>query len=165
MLKKYWINILLIVLSFLILVAVGVSLYNIYGRDDQHIIKLNIDDGDSYALEFDDLALLPGEESNYTLAVKSGKSQKYRLDLDFCETEQAQTLKNYAYVRIQMGEDILCDKLLAELLDGEALSFGVDFTDADRNEVQITYYLPRETGNEVQGAEAFFELRIAVTNW
>lgn len=165
MLKKHWMNILLALTAVLILVTVALSFYYIYVRNNRNVIQLSISADESYSVDFKALGLLPGDDISYTLRVKSEEKQKYKMTLKFNETDTEQKLKDFVYVRIEMGDEVIYEKLLADSFTDEALSLDVDFTNVKKNEFRITYYMPEEVGNEAQNAEAFFELHITAENW
>lgn len=158
-------NILLALTAVLILVTVALSLYYICVRNNRNVIQLNISADESYSVDFKALALLPGDDISYTLRVKSEEKQKYKMTLKFNETDTEQKLKDFVYVRIEMGDEVIYEKLLADSFTDEALSLDVDFTNVKKNEFRITYHMPEEVGNEAQNSEAFFELHITAENW
>lgn len=157
-------NILLVVMAIMILLGVALSAYFISIRNDRDVIRVSIEDGKSKTITFEHLQFVPGESCDYAIELSSKITKKYDLFLDFMDLSKNQTLKDYAYVRIEMEGQVICDKLLSTVLEENAIHLAVDFTGGSCQDVTISYYLPQEVGNEIQGAEAIFELRITAGN-
>lgn len=136
-------------------------------EEERNVIQLNVSDmsesGKTQSIEFENLGLVPGEQCEYTLKLKSDNAEKYDLKLDFVETEE-KTLKKYARVKILANGETVSDDLLADAFEKEALVLPVDFTENKNTEISIVYYLPIEIGNEAKNAEAVFDLHITATN-
>lgn len=164
MTNSKFIRIALIVLSAMILIGVALTVYMLSTANNRNIIKVNIENGKTQAVEFKDLCLLPGEECGYIISFGSGAADKYDVELVFHETEGEKTLKDHAYVRIEANGEVICDQLLATLFENSHITLPIDLTGDEKNDVKIVYYLPEEVGNEVQNAEATFELLITASN-
>jgi hypothetical protein len=67
-------------------------------------------------------------------------------------------------VRIESGDEIVCDELLSAVFDGRVFRLPVNVEKAQNTQLRLSYYLPVDVGNEAQGAEAFFGLKITATN-
>ncbi len=148
------------------LILVGVALMILTGvteanRDDE--IEVNLAVEKTQVIEFENLSLVPGESCEYTVRLKGEHAKQYELYLDFVETEE-KTLKNFAYVRIESGDEILCDELLATVFEQESIVVPVDFRQDRNTELTFVYYLPVEVGNEAKNAEAIFELHVTASN-
>lgn len=161
--KTNWMRIVLIVMSAFLLTSAALVgwISRKYGEDN--VIDVSVGEDTVQTVEFHNLCLLPGEQCSYTLSLSSKKAEQYNLTLQFVETEE-KTLKHYAYVRIEADGQILCDQLLAEAFEGETMVLPVDFSQNRNTELNITYYMPIEVGNEAENAEAIFELRIVAGN-
>lgn len=160
--KKKMIDIALIAMSVLILIGVGLTIY--FLNADQNVIKVNIEPDQTQTITFEHLALRPGESCEYTLSLNGEYSEEYQLSLNFSDHEPSHTLKSYVYVRIERDGTVLCDQLLSEAFDGEGITLTANFTDGAKNEMQVTFYMPEDVGNEAQNAEANFELLLKATN-
>ena len=165
--KSTILRIVLIAGSVLIIVGVALMTWMLATEEERNVIQINIsdmsDDGATKTIEFESLGLVPGEECEYTLKLKSDNSKKYDLYLDFVEVEE-KTLKEFARVRIVSNGEIVCDELLADAFLMEPLVLPVDFTENRNTEMRIVYYLPIEIGNEAKNAEAVFDLILTATN-
>ena len=143
-----------------VIIGEGLVLYKIIdlGKDD-HSIGVEIADGESGVVSFEHLGLVPGEQIEYTLIVTSNEGPTYAVDFDFRETEDS-PLSDYVYVRMLLGEEELCNALLADLMDSGAISRELKIKESDSCELTIIYYMPEEVGNEAENAEAHFDLYI-----
>lgn len=160
--KKKITNITLVVMSIMILIGVGLTIYFLHAG--KHVLQINIEQGKTETVWFEDLCLRPGEQASYTLLLNSRYEDAYQLLLHFEDEDPALTLKQYTYVRIERDGEVLCDARLAELFAQEALRVTVDVTDQAKQELTVTYYMPEEIGNEAQNATAAFQLLVTATN-
>ena len=153
----------LIVLSILILIGVAIMIWYSATKDEKNVIEVRLRSGVTQSVTFDDLTLIPGEQRDYTLALKSDGAKTCNLLIEFAELQDL-TLKYYARVKLESGGTVICDKLLADAFKSEPMMLAVDFTDDKNTELKVTYYIPIEVGNEAQNAEAVFEMRFTATN-
>ena len=161
--KKVLIRIVLALGSVLIIVGVSLMGWILATEEERNVIKVDLDDGKTEAIEFESLSLVPGEECEYTVKLKKSGADKYDLSLDFVETEE-KTLKDHARVKIMSGDEVICDELLADIFENEDIILPVDFDEGKNTELKIVYYLPLEVGNEAKNAEAKFELLLTASN-
>lgn len=131
--------------------------------DDRNVIRVQLEGGNSEALKFEELALVPGEECEYLIKLERMSSDSYDLVLDFVESGEG-TLADYARVRITSGEHTVCDELLRDAFSSEDIVLSVDFSENKNTELKVIYYLPVEVGNEAKNAEAIFELLLTASN-
>lgn len=143
-----------------VIIFEGLVLYKIIdlGKDD-HSIGVEIADGESGVVSFEHLGLVPGDEVEYTLTITSKEGPTYAIDFDFRETGDS-PLSDYVYVRMLLGDEELCDVLLADAMDGGVISRELKIKEGDSCEVTIIYYMPEEVGNEAENAEAHFDLYV-----
>ena len=156
--KGMLMRMILIVGSALILVGITLMGWMHSKQDAKSEIVVQLKDGKSELLEFERLTLLPGEECEYTVKLKKTSQDRYKLKLDFIETEE-KTLKNFARVKILSAGEIVYDELLATAFESNGVLLSVDFTKEINTDLRIVYYLPLDVGNEAKNAEAMFELR------
>lgn len=163
MTRSSFMRIILIAASALIIVGVSLLTWMLATEDERNVIevKLGLDKGQ--ALEFNDLSLVPGDESEYIIKLKKSGTEKYELNLDFVETED-KNLKNFARVKILAGDRTVFDKLLADAFNDNNIDLPVDFGIDQNTELAIVYYLPEEIGNEAKNAEARFKLVLTASN-
>ena len=164
MLKVKMTHGIIIALCTLIVFGISLSIYFVASRDDRNIIDVKLDSSESQSsVEFCALGLVPGKSVEYTIRLTNEVEGEYNITLEF-EEEAEQELKKYVFAKIEVGGKIICDSLLADLFNGEKLSFsGALSSDKSRN-IKITYYMPDSVGNEAQNAEANFELRITASD-
>ena len=162
--KSVLMRIILVVGSLMILV--GVSLMGLISatEEERGTIEVKLEEGKTETLAFEDLALIPGEESEYVVKLEKSSASKYDMELDFIDIDEEKMLKNFARVKITAGDEIVCDELLADAFENEKIVLPVDFDEGKNTELKIVYYLPLEVGNEAKKAEAFFELLIKASN-
>ncbi|MBQ7378962.1 MAG: hypothetical protein IJW70_04690 [Clostridia bacterium] len=149
-----------------VLTLIGVALMILtgatgVGEDDEIVVDLASES--TQVIEFENLCLIPGESCEYTITLKGEHADRYELLFDFVELEEG-TLKNFARVKIQSGDKVLYDELLAAAFEQEHLALPVDFDRKQNTELTIIYYLPIEVGNEAKNAGAVFELHVKASN-
>ena len=125
---------------------------------------IEVDLGKGGNVDFEDLAMLPGESTEYKIKLKGEVEAECDITLKFKEKGDNNTLKNFVYVRIEYEDEVVCDELLADVLDGKRIKLDGDFRDGKRDIIKITYYMPIEVENEAENAEADFSLQISVVN-
>ena len=163
MLGSKAIRILLVAGSALIIVGALLMWWMLATEDDRTVIKVQLDEGQTQSVKFEDLSLTPGESCEYTIDLKKASADNYDLKLDFVETEE-KTLKNFAFVKIIVNDEVVCDELLATVFENEEIVIPVDFSESKSTELKIVYYLPIEVGNEAKNEEAFFDLILTASN-
>lgn len=161
--KSKLMQIILVVGSALIIVGVSLMGWMLTTEDDRSVIEIQLKDGKTQSVEFEDLSLVPGEECEYTVKLERSDADQYDLKLDFVETEE-KSLKNYARVKILANGEVVCDELLAAVFENEDIVLPVDFSEGRNTELKIVYYLPLDVGNEAKNAEAIFELLLTASN-
>ena len=153
----------LIVLSVLILIGVALMAWSLATADDRNNIDLELSEGITETITFENLCLLPGDEASYHLNLKDDNARKYSLLFDFVEKED-KGLKNFVRVKIASGDTVLYDELLATAIAADSIIFDVNFKERVNTQLDITYYLPLEVGNDAKNAETLFELLLTATN-
>lgn len=143
-----------------VIIGEGLVLYKIIdlGKDD-HSISVEIGDGESGVAGFEHLNLVPGQEVQYTMSISSKDGPTYAVDFEFRNRGDSD-LQDYVYVRMLIGEEELCNALLADVMDSGPISHYTRISEGDPCEVTIIYYMPEEIGNEAEGAEAHFDLYV-----
>lgn len=149
--------------SALILIGVSVMGWALANKIDKNVIEVKPEEGKTRVVEFESLALLPGEECEYTLILEKADLERYQLKFDFVETEE-KTLKRFACVKILANGEVLFDDLLATAFEREDILLPVDFGENRNTELKIVYYLPLDVGNEAKNAEAIFDLQLTVSD-
>ena len=144
------------VLSLILLCAISVTIFAgwavVSNTGNSLQMELNRDGTSQKTLEITESDFVPGEERTYELKLV-GSEGAYDFTLSFRQKESG-TLQNYLYVTVKAG-DVQQKKSLRELLAGETLRFR-----SDADVLVLTYSMPKEVGNEAQGAVASFDLTI-----
>ena len=157
-------RIMMIIMSVLMLTGTSLATWMLVTEDDRSDIEINLSDEKTETIRFENLSLVPGESCEYIVALKGDKATQYDLTLDFVDTCEEMTLKNFARVKIMFGEDVVCDELLAEIFDNDDLVLNINLSVEKNTELKLVYYLPIEVGNEAKNAEAVFELLLTASN-
>ncbi len=160
--KKKIFNITIIVMSAIILLGIGFTVYALHA--DKDVIKIDLGSSEPHTVSFDELGLRPGESCEYILSLNSENAKKYALRFSFEDTDPELTLKDHAYIRIENNGEILYDAKLSDLFAQKDIDVDIDLTNAKKDEIKIIYYMPEDVGNEAQNAEADFNLTITATN-
>lgn len=156
-------RIILIAGGVLVIIGVILMAWILDTEDERGVIEVELEDGKTESLAFENLALVPGEECEYTILLKETNARKYDLELDFVETKE-NTLKNSARVKIIANGEVISDELLADAFEKEKTVLRVDFDEGMNTELKIVYYLPLDVGNEAKKAEAVFDLLLTASN-
>lgn len=155
-------------LCALIMIGAGLSAYFISHPDRREIVHLKLEEGSEETLSFEDLALLPGEETSYIVSLSGDVEGEGEVTVDFKSDEEAlaedNRLADHLYARVTVGNEVICDALLSTLLDGDAFVFTNDFSATEYVDLKVSYYILSNAGNEVQGARASFYLAVRVDN-
>ena len=154
----------LIVGSVIVILGVSLLTWVLVTEEEQNVIDVKLSGGESQTVTFESLTLVPGEACEYVVDFEKSGMDTYDLRMDFIEKQKGKTLKNFARVKILAGEELICDKLLAEAFEDESLVVPVVFSEKKNTELRIVYYMPIEVGNEAKNAEAEFELLFTASN-
>ena len=125
-------------------------------------VEVNVENGKTTTIEFEDLCLLPGEQSEYTVKLNRRSDKAYQLTLKFNQGEES-GLAEYAYVRIERYGKVIYDELLKNAFAQEPMVLDIDLSQ-ETQDLTVVYYLPLEVGNEAQKAVAEFSLQITASN-
>lgn len=159
--QKYFVRVILIALSFTILIGISIMWYFLSLSNDSDSLQLEIRVNGQKTIRFDGLALIPGEEREYEASLRSDIPGDYVLLLDFVEDGENNTLKQFAYARIKIGDEVICDERLSELFDGDLIEISTYLSKKVGCDIKITYYMPAEVGNEAENATADFKIIIS----
>lgn len=162
--KSKIMRIILVAGSLLIIVGVSLMGWMLATEDERGVINVKLEDDKTELLAFENLTLVPGEECEYVIKLEKAGVNKYDLVLDFVDTDEEKTLKNFARVKIISDDEVICDELLADAFENEKIVLPVDFDEGKNTELKIVYYLPLDVGNEAKKAEALFELLLKASN-
>lgn len=157
-------RILMIAISVLMLTGVGLATWALATEDERSNIKIDLSEGKTETVKFESLSLVPGESCEYNMELNGDYAEIYDVSLVFVDKDKDMTLKHYARVKIMLGEEVVCDELLADVFENDDIVLDVDLTEKKSTELKIVYYLPIEIGNEAKNAEAVFELQLTASN-
>lgn len=161
--KSKSMNMLILALLMVSMAGIGLMLkVNAAQREFEKSIQIDseqITAGGSYEenLSFELLCFYPGVEKGYTLAITAPEASEYKLSLDFNETQEGD-LEKYLDVSIECGSVKVTRSLEALFAEGEKTQFICDLKKGEKVKIYINYSMPLETGNESQGAEAYFDI-------
>ncbi len=155
-------SIIVIAISSMILIGGGIMGYFV-ANPDRGADTISVDIGEGGTVAFEDLALLPGEQTKYEIELKGEIETECEVTLSF-EEKSDKTLKHYVYAKVEHNGEVIADKSLSELFEGEVFKFKSDLTKGKISTLTITYYMPADVGNEAENAEADFVLHITAAN-
>ena len=163
--RSRFMRILLVAGSVLIVVGVVLMTWMLTTEDERSVIEVQLFDGRSSTeeIKFEGLALVPGEECEYEIVLKSESDDSYNVGFDFVETAES-PLKNFARVKILLNDTVVRDELLDTAFTGEDLVLPVEFAQEKIITLKVVYYLPLEVGNEAKNAGAQFKLVLTASN-
>ncbi len=161
--KLRWMQISLVIISVLILIGAIWTLRSCTPTDGENLVKVRLELEETQIVSFENLCLIPGQACDYTVILESDDADECNLTIEFEEMGDG-TLKNFAYVRIEANGEVLYDKLLATVFDGEKISLMIDFPQKQNTELTVTYYLPIEVGNDAKNAEVVFQMLLTMSN-
>ncbi len=162
--KSKLMRIILVVGSVLILIGVTLMAWMIATKDERGVFDVDLGDGKTEMLVFEDLALVPGESCEYIVRLKESSVSQYDLELDFVDRDQEKTLKYYARVKIVIDGEIIYDELLKDAFEDDKIVLPVDIEENKNTELKIVCYLPIEVGNEAKNTEVAFALLMKASN-
>lgn len=163
MTKSAFMRIVLIAESVLIIIGVILMCSMCRPFKTGNVINVYLKDGETEAVEFKDLALIPGDTKEYQIKLIGSPAEQYNVKIVFAEEEE-KTLKKFLYVKIIADDIVICDQLLADAFEGNGLILPVDFREGKHTDLTIIYHLPIEVGNEAKNAEAVFSLLFTPIN-
>lgn len=152
-----------VILGILAIIIGVVLIYTLYDKEDRDVIRVNIDNHESKTISFEDLALVPGEETGYTFMFDQVDLAEYDVVLQFKKTEKTVPC-DFIYVRISVDGEVKYDKSLGEFLDKDPVFFHINPIKNKDNEVNVTYYIPLDVGNEAQDVDVYFDLVVTATS-
>ena len=157
-------RVLLVLSSLLVLVGIFMTVWIYIGKGDKDIIEVRLYGGETEVIKFEALSLTPGDSCEYVVELKDDNFPKYDLKLDFVDSAEEKTLKNYARVKIVSDGTVVYDELLATAFENDNIVLPVNLNTGKNAKLKIVYYLPLEVGNEAKNAEAVFELQLTASN-
>ncbi len=161
--KPKFISAALVTLSVLILVGVIMIYFLLNSQREQDMICIELAEEKCKTVSFEAPCLIPGSSSEYKISLLGKIEDDYRVTLGFSE-EAALLLGQYACIRIETEEGVLCDAPLASVLDRSDLFFDCHLTRGEGYHIKIIYYMPVEVGNEAQKTEADFILTFTASS-
>ncbi len=154
----------LIAVCVLIMVGIGLMTYFMAkpGKEAQPI-RLDLVDGFGQVLEFNEMTMAPGSECTYRLLLSSEDAGDYAVTLSFIEYGN-RDLRKYAYVRIESGDKVICDKSLNTVFKEETYVVDLALSSDEYAEVLVTYYIPELEGTAGMEVSSDFELVVIANN-
>lgn len=166
--KTRFVRIALIALSVLILVGAALTGYFLATVTRRHAIVVDLEEDRSAGVRtvcFEDLSLVPGGSTEYTIKLRGMQDETYDLSFSFVASEEdEQALCRYLSVRMLLEDTVLCDQKLDTMLGADSVHTDVSFDKAREKRLTVLFYMSEEVGNEAQDAVADFALRIGANN-
>ena len=162
-LKKHIVSFLIIAVSVLTLVGSGFAMYFVIDSSkSKNLINVDIENGETKSIEFQKLDIVPGETVKYVVKLNTAVDGDYDILFDFNEIED-RSLKNYVYIKVEKNGEVICEELLADVLEGDGKTYVYTGDISDGSEINISYSMPEDVGNEAKSAKTSFELRITLS--
>lgn len=156
-------RIMMLLVSVLLIGGAVLLIWLTETEDERNVMRVNLNSEETKAIHFEDLSMIPGESCEYSISMQGDRAKTYNVHLDFAETEE-KTLMNFARVTIMVNGETVCDELLATAFERDDIGFSVKFEEEKTIDLNVTFYLPLEVGNEAKNAEALFDLLITASN-
>ena len=161
--------IVLIVSSAIILIGVVIGALSLADFDGEDTTKVKFSESKTEgAVEFREMLVHPGETVGHTVLLTSEVEGECELSVSFKEYKPnllANELKKYVYVTVTLGDAVICESVLLEELFSTELEAQVCELDSKEPlELDISFHMPIETGNEAEFTEAYFDVIISVSN-
>ena len=157
-----------LVMTVIIFTGAAFTTFLLLYDDNRDVIKVSLESGVPGKVEFENLAMVPGEIVTFESQIYSDISSKCTLERAFEEhAEKAinSNLKNYVVAAVHVNGAFLCEKPLAELLDGEVLVIDdCKLNKTDPLNITFTFIMPLDVGNEAQGADTIFDVVLTASN-
>jgi len=111
-------------------------------------------------LEFSVDKLVPGDQAEYSINMKTETGGSFRVVLDFVTVVDGE-LKNYVDVVISYGGEVVCEKSLADLLAADfahAPIVNCDIESGEEVKINVTYKIDESHGNEMENTRIDFNI-------
>ena len=153
-----------IILTVLAIVGVGMVVYRILFPTPSNVFEVEFSEEEmEHTLSFTDLAIIPGDKSEYSIKVGNYVRSRFDLHLSFNETMDG-TLDQFLRVRISANDRVLTDQRLCEMFAMDSFDIPFSLDNGETFHLTITYYMPSDVSNEAQNAETAFDLVIKATD-
>lgn len=152
--------------SLITLVVIGIALIIwmlLHPILRNNVIRVDVEENEEKIVKFESLNIVPGSSDEYTIKLQTEVASTYQISLDFIEEEDL-GLKEFVYVKIQIGNEILCDKLLKDVFEEEVISFECKMELRKKYDIEVTYYMLESVGNEAKNTQTTFNIVISATN-
>ncbi len=162
--KKTTTNIILGSLITLVVIGIALIIWMLLNPIlRNNVIRVDVEDNGEKIVKFESLNIVPGSSDEYTIKLQTEVASTYQISLDFIEEEDL-GLKEFVYVKIQMGNEVLCDKLLKDVFTGEPITFECKMELRKKYDLEVTYYMLESVGNEAKNTQTTFDVVIQATN-
>lgn len=152
--KKSFFNYFIISFSLIIIILLSIFSFHKYS---EFVVHLNNEE--TNIISFKKLNLIPGEKTDYLIVLKSKKSNSYNININFNDIE-INLLKDYLYIRLECQDQIICEDLVYNIINNNGINFKLNINKNKPINLDISYYISEDAGNEIQNESAIFELVI-----
>ena len=154
-------RIILVIISAVILMGAGIMTCVLHMWHEDDLVKVAVRSGEPHLIDLEGFAIVPGYEKEYKVRVITEKKSYYDLTFEFKDlAPKDDPLKDNLYVKIEHNGTVYYDDKLATFYEKDNMGFVVDMSKTYHTDLSITYYIPLEVGNEIQGCEVDFQLYI-----
>ncbi len=152
----------IIVLSLMILLVAIASFCMISALGDANHVKVKLTRGITETISFNNPDLRDRKEE-YTVSLVSEVEGDYRVSFSFFEANKNKH-RDDVYAKITVDGQTVCDRSLASLFDGAAISFDCTLAKKEATDVTVVYYIPRGTSVNTADCELNFDVNIQANN-
>lgn len=155
-------RILLIVISFGIMIGVGLTTYMLLAYQNNEPLKVKISVNDEpQKVEINDYILIPGYVNEYYISLVADAPGTYDLTFSFIKQGETLTaLDDSLYVIVEFEDKVYFNDKLSSLYERNDLDISLELERLIGTKIKIIYHIPKEVGNEIQGCTADFDLFI-----
>ncbi len=150
----------MIIFVVMVLATLAIVLVIWYDRSQQTVVDdatVILDGETQKELDVTLSDFLPGDSKSYTVQIKNGKEEPITVTTSF-EKTGTDTLAPFIDVEICIDGEKADSAKLSEYLQGKTIVFPDEFVAGSTHEIQITYSMSIEVGDEAQRTTADFNV-------
>lgn len=161
--KNRSVNILIVALLLLAVMSVVLIVFVEHAHDRfKENITVSADGVTESVQVVRDLKLSPTETKEYSVNLVCEASGDYYISIDYTEKQDG-GMKSFVNVTVSLGEEVMYEGSLIELLDADkVIDFEGTLEADDPLPVTIRYEMPYDVGNEAQGTTADFKVKFSI---
>ncbi len=125
------------------------------GIFDRTTIVLNEEERTELSVSLTDMH--PGQTQSYTIRLRAKEGESYTVNMAFVSSG-ADSMAPFVDVEVSVGGQKVQSANLKDCLGGEAVAFPTSFEGGRTVDVQVTYSMSAEVGDEAQNTTADFRI-------